>query len=156
MPHPLVTLLPLLLPSAVKWVSAQEEEILSRGIALTPGQLQDAMKAGVHLPGKIRLLHVDEVPMPVHPMLSKIALETGLVGKATAGMTLRYGIYIREDVRLNRELHVHEFVHVGQYERMGSIEAFLRDYLKECIDPGYPLGPMEREAIDAARRIVTA
>jgi hypothetical protein len=152
--RPLLALLPLLLPLAVTWVGAQEEKILSHGIVLTPLQLQDAKRAGVSLPEKIRLLLVDEVPVPLHPILNTIARETVLIGKTTAGMTLRYGIYIRKDVQLDRELHVHEFVHVGQYERLGSIEAFLRDYLKECIDPGYPLGPMEGEAIDGARRIV--
>ncbi len=79
------------------------------------------------------------------------------IGPQTAGLTLNYGIYIREDCsdyRENRELYVHEMVHVGQYERMGSIKAFLTDYLEESISPGYPLGAMEQEAIVTAARIV--
>ena len=38
-------------------------------------------------------------------------------------------------------------VHVMQYERFGGIEAFLKEYVKEvAFDPGYPHGPLEREA----------
>ena len=45
-------------------------------------------------------------------------------------------------------------VHVAQYERAGSIENFLRPYLKECLDPGYPWGPLEQAAIHESSRIV--
>lgn len=154
--HPLLALLPQLLPLAVRWVETQEAEILAHGTALTPDQQEDARRAGVVSPEKIRLCVVREIPVPVDPALSNAAHETGLLGPATAGLALRYGIYIRDDKRLDRELHVHEFVHVGQYERLGSIEAFLTNYLKECVDPGYPLGPLEQEAILTARKIIRA
>jgi CRISPR/Cas system-associated exonuclease Cas4 (RecB family) len=68
-----------------------------------------------------------------------------------------YGILIRKDCadyRENRALYCHEFVHVGQYERYSSINAFLVDYLKECITPGYPLGPLEKQADRRAAKIV--
>lgn len=154
--HPLLALLPQLLPMAAHWVERQETEILANGTFLTPDQQQDAQKAGVASPEKIRLRVVREIPVPADPVLSKAARETGLLGPTTAGLALRYGIYIRADKRLDRELHIHEFVHVGQYERLGSIDAFLSNYLKECIDPGYPLGPMEQEAILTARKIIRA
>ena len=51
-------------------------------------------------------------------------------------------------------LVAHECVHTGQYERMGGIKPFLKAYLRECIDPGYPNGPLEREAIERSRRVV--
>jgi len=69
-------------------------------------------------------------------------------------MTLRYGIFIRSDCWARRLLVTHELVHVTQYERLGSFEAFLRPYLTECITPpGYPNGPMEREAITVSERL---
>jgi hypothetical protein len=37
---------------------------------------------------------------------------------------------------------------------LGSIRAFLKDYLVECITPGYPAGPLEQEAITKAAKIV--
>jgi hypothetical protein len=38
-----------------------------------------------------------------------------------------------------------------QYERLGSIEAFLRQYLHECITTGYPEAPLEQEAVRMER-----
>ena len=60
------------------------------------------------------------------------------------------GIYIREDLWGDRPLVAHELVHVAQYERYGSVEAFLRAYLEECLMIGYPNGPLEQEAISRA------
>jgi hypothetical protein len=48
----------------------------------------------------------------------------------------------------------HELAHVVQYERFGGIAPFLRAYFRECLDPGYPLGPLEQEAAREAARIV--
>ena len=146
-PHPLLAVLPTLLPLATRWLQDREAEILAHGTPLSPEQRQDAEAAGVRSPEKIRLQVIREIPLPIHPILAKLARETGLLGPATAGLTLRYGIYIRHDVQSNRELHVHEFVHVGQYERLGSVEAFLIPYLRECIDPGYPLPPILLEGV---------
>jgi len=153
-PQPFLALLPMILPLASQWVQSQEAEILAHGTALTPEQRKDAKAAGVRSPDKIHLRVLREIPLPADAILGNIARKTGLMGPGTAGLTLRYGIYIREDAQFDRELHVHEFVHVGQYERLGSIEAFLGPYLQECIDPGYPLGPMEQEAILTARQVV--
>jgi hypothetical protein len=38
-------------------------------------------------------------------------------------------------------------VHTAQYERLGGIEPFLRQYLRECLTIGYPEAPLEQEAI---------
>jgi len=152
--HPLLATLPQFLPLAVRWVESRESEILANGIRMSPDQQQDARSASVAFPEKIRLRIICEIPVPSDPLLNEAAREIGLLGFATTGLALRYGIFIREDMRFNRELLIHEFVHVGQYERLGSIGAFLRSYLQECIDLGYPLGPMEQEAICTARKIV--
>lgn len=51
-----------------------------------------------------------------------------------------------------RRLLIHELAHVVQYERLGGFHAFLGAYLQECINPGYPLGPLEQEAKAAESR----
>jgi hypothetical protein len=150
----LAPLLPFILPSATRWVRREETAILAAGQPLTGAQLADARRAGVARPEKIRLQFIDPIPLPGPWLLRELGIRTGLVGSRTAGITLGYGIYVRTPFRHDRELAVHEFVHVGQYERLGSIAAFLRAYLRECLDPGYPRGPLEQEAIHAARRIV--
>ncbi len=64
-------------------------------------------------------------------------------------MTLRYGIIICEEHWGDRRLLVHELAHVAQYERLGGFRGFLKRYLEECINPGYPLGDLEQEAKQA-------
>jgi hypothetical protein len=61
-------------------------------------------------------------------------------------MTLRYGIFIQAQHWGERRLLLHELAHVAQYERFGGFRGFLYQYLRECINPGYPLGDLELEA----------
>lgn len=136
-----------ILPLAAAWAEEQEKRILNSGVALTPAQANDARAVGVANPERVRLLVVDTIPMPDHPVLRAAGAATGLMSPYTAGLTLRYGIYIRPDLDGDRGLIAHELVHTGQYERHGSILAFLRQYLDECLTIGYPAAPMEQEAI---------
>lgn len=145
------------IPWATQWVTEQEAIIFEKGQTLHALGIEDARRAGVSCPEKIRILTVPSITPPNHWLLSVLPDSLQFIGPQTAGLTLNYGIYIHEDYadyREHRELYVHEMVHVGQYERMGSIKAFLTDYLEESISPGYPLGPMEQEAVVVAARIV--
>lgn len=143
----------LLLPIAVAWVRRQERLILRCGVPLNRRQLTDASAAGVTQPERVRLLRVAAIPASRLRGLAVVAQKLGLLSPHTSGLTAGYGIFIREDFWNHRALLVHEFAHTAQYERLGGIKPFLRKYLHECLVDGYPLGPMEREAAAAARRI---
>lgn len=144
----------MLLPLASAWALEQESTILKTGVALTAAQLADARQIGVTNPDKVRLLRVEQIPSPRHPILATAAQATNLISPATAGLTLRYGIFVRADFWGNRHLVVHELVHTAQYERLGGVDGFLRTYLNECLTPpGYPYGPMEQEAISTANKL---
>ena len=127
--------------------------ILAAGEPLSHAQLVDARRAGVAEPERVRLLYVQEIPMPQHPALRAAAKQTQLISPLTGGLTLRYGIFIRSDCRFHREMVVHEFGHTAQYERFGGFEPFLRQYLFECLTVGYPEAPMEQEVIRLTARI---
>ncbi len=153
----LVSLLKPFIPWATQWVKDQEKRIIRLGTSLTDKQQEDARRAGVKHPDRIHIMVVPTIEPPNHPLLVLASTFIDIIGPHTAGLTLRYGIYIREDCshyNENRNLFVHEFVHTGQYERLGSIAAFLKEYLVECIAPGYPLGRQEQEAILRAAEIV--
>lgn len=62
-------------------------------------------------------------------------------------MSLRYGIFIRKEYWRDPYLLAHECVHTAQYERLGGFSNFLKAYLRECLEIGYPEAPMEQEAI---------
>ena len=133
------------LPIACVWARQKEALILRKGVALSAGQARGAGRIGVVHPERVRLLAVDVVP-PINWILRGIGMRLGFVSPQIAGMTLRYGIFVRKDHWGDERLLVHELAHVAQYERLGGFRGFLGPYLSECINPGYPLGPLEEEA----------
>ena len=147
-------LLKMLLPIACSWAEKQERLIHREGVALTPFQINDAKRIGVKQPERVRLRVVEEIPLPLHPVLKALAAKTGLISPNTIGLTLRYGIFIRSDCWGDRPLVVHELAHTAQYERLGGFQLFLKAYLDECITPpGYPFGPLEQEAKRIEREV---
>jgi hypothetical protein len=149
----LLRAMPFCLPLAVRWASQQEQKILRVGVALDESQRTDAHLMGVARPEKVRLLKVDQVPLPANRLLRWAAKRTKLISSDTAGMALRYGIFIRSDCWQKRRLIAHECVHTAQYERLGGIEEFLSLYLRECLEVGYPSGLLEREAFLKSQQI---
>jgi hypothetical protein len=143
----------VLLPLACEWAEAKEKVVLEYGALLSGSQIEDAKRVGVVHPEKIKIYTVPQIPMPKHPILKAAAEETQLITPDTAGLTLRYGIFIHSGFSDNRGLIVHELVHTSQYEKLGGFLPFLRKYLMECITIGYPEAPMEQEAIRTAEKI---
>jgi hypothetical protein len=137
----------ILLPIAVAWAEEQEKIILRDGIQLTDSQIADARQLKISQPNKVRLMSVPSIPMPEEPSIKAAIKATQLISPLTAGLTVRYGIFIRSDCWRDRKLLVHELVHTSQYERLGGFFPFLEEYLRQCITIGYPAAPMEQEAI---------
>lgn len=138
---------------AAAWVAQQERLILERGVPLSPFQIHDSKTVGVAHPEKVRLLKVDQVPMPQEPALRSAVEQTGVISPKTNGLCLRYGIFIRSGLWGERRLVIHELVHTWQYERLGGIQQFLQQYLFECVTIGYPAAPMEQEAINLTAKL---
>jgi hypothetical protein len=152
--HPLsLEQLEQLLPLAASWAEEQERHIMATGLPLAEDQLADAAGVGVVQPERVRLLEVSAIPAPENSLLRAAGEATGLISPFTAGLTLRYGIFVRRDFIDDRRLIAHELVHTGQYERFGSIAAFLRQYLSECVTIGYPAAPLEQEAIIRSEKL---
>jgi hypothetical protein len=145
-----------LLPLAAAWARKQEKRMLRVGVPLSDREMADAKTIGVAEPARIRLLQLDRVPAPGHPMLKAAAAAIQFLTPTTCGLTLRYGIFVRSDCWRDRSLIAHELVHVAQYERLGGILPFLRQYLFECVTIGYPEAPMEQEAIRVSKTVVAS
>jgi hypothetical protein len=146
--------LQVLLPLAVEWAAEQQERILRDGVPLSIRELADALRVGVKDPERVRLLQVETIPSPVHPVLQAAYQVGKLVPTAPRGLTVCHGIFVRADYWRDRRLIVHELVHTAQYERLGGIEPFLRQYLTECATIGYSKSPMEGEASTTAARVL--
>ena len=133
-------------PKAVQWVTKMEKAILESGHRLSLARRKDAEAIGVRQPDDVRIIALDNIPLPSDPGLSQLATETGLITDRTVGITFGHGILLKNGA-VDRRLVAHELVHVMQYERFGGIEAFLKEYVQEVVfDPGYPHGPLEQEA----------
>lgn len=142
-----------ILPLASEWAEAKEKVVLINGIPLSNSQIEDAKQAGVVHPEKVRVFKVPQIPFPKHPVLKAATEETRLITPATVGLTLRYGIFIHADYSNDRCVIVHELVHTAQYEALGGFLPFLRKYLLQLINIGYPDAPMEQEAIKIAENV---
>jgi len=143
----------VLLPLACEWAEAKEKVILEHGVPLSGSQIEDAKRVEVVHPERVKIYTVPQIPIPNHPVLKTATEATQLITPDTAGLTLRYGIFIHSNFSDNRRLIVHELVHTSQYEKLGGFLPFLRKYLMECINIGYPEAPMEQEAIRMAEKI---
>jgi hypothetical protein len=60
----------MVLPVACAWAQEQEAVILRDGVALTASQIADARQIGVAHPERVRLRVVEQIPLPLHSMLT--------------------------------------------------------------------------------------
>lgn len=142
-----------LLPLAAGWAAEQETWILREGVPLSHTEMIDAQAVGVKAPDRVRLLQVEKIPSPTHPLLKAACNAINFFTAGPRGLTFHYGIFVRRDCAQDRHLLIHELVHTAQYERLGGINPFLRKYLSECFTNGYHNSPLEQEAADIAQRI---
>src|ERR1051325_1943532 len=146
-----------LLPLAYQWAKEQEEVILTRGVPLSAQQMEDARKAGVQDPERIRVLVVDRIPLPENPDLAAAARQVRIITDTTRCTGFGHAVIIRADAWGDRELLVHNLVHIAQCERSGGLEAWVRRYLSNRrASAQFSPGGLEEEARGLAREICTA
>lgn len=137
--------LPRLLPKAVAWAQEESRKVLERGDPLGQSDTRLAGQAGVRSPDRVRVSFVEAIPFPSDPELREAAVQTGLLGPDTIGLTLGYGVLLRRGFESDALL-AHELRHVHQYECYGSIAAFLSVYLHQIVQFGYRDAPLEADA----------
>ena len=145
-----------LLPLAAQWATEQERRVLCEGVRLSEIEMADAKAIGVRNPERVRLLRVQTIPVPAHPMLRSAAASINFLTAAPRGLALEYAIFVRADHWRDRALIAHELVHTAQYQRLGGILPFLQTYICQCATVGYPNAALELEAIATAERLCSA
>ena len=141
----LETELSRLLPKAILWAENEAVAAQTTGVPLTESGMRIALSVGVQFPERIRIVEAASLPFPTDPQLRFAALQTGLLGPGTAGLTLGYAVFIMAGHGSNR-LISHECRHVYQCESAGSIAAFLPLYLQQIVSYGYEQAPYEVDA----------
>jgi len=145
-----------LLPLATQWATDQERRVLCEGVRLSEIEMADAKAIGVRNPERVRLLRVQTIPVPAHPMLRAAAASINFLTAAPRGLALGYAVFVRADHWRDRALIAHELVHTAQYQRLGGILPFLQTYIYQCATVGYPNAALELEAIATAERLCSA
>jgi len=130
---------------AVVWAETCAADIISNGFPLSSPKRAIASRIGVNDPEKTRIMLVKIIPRPTDPELVQLVDKYSLLGDNTAGLTVGYGIYLREDAFCNQILS-HELRHVYQYEQAGTIENFLMEYIPQILQFGYHHAPLELDA----------
>lgn len=138
--------LPQLAPKAVAWAQALAARANAHGIALSAPLQEIARRAGVRAPEEIRILVMDEIPLPDDPALKGAALSVGLSQSDAAGMTLGHAVFLRRGYENDVRVMSHEFRHVAQYEACGGIAGFLAVHLADLVAFGYEDAPFEVDA----------
>jgi hypothetical protein len=141
----LQTVLPILLPSAIRWSETLSSEISQSGKQLSETEISIARDVGVIHPELIRIAMVDRLPLPEDPQLRSAAIQTGLLGPNMVGLTLDHSVLICHGNK-TIQLLAHEFRHVYQYEQYGSIANYLPIYLQQIVEVGYMNAPFEIDA----------
>lgn len=142
----LQSLLPQLVQEAIAWAKAQAQYAAESGKPLTEPGLALARQVGVRNPEQVRLLYVNQLPLPIEQLLLRQAIdEMGLFGPSTAGLTLGYSIMIVHG-HADARLVSHELRHVHQYEELGGIDGFMPIYLEQIASVGYERAPLEIDA----------
>jgi len=137
--------LSLLLPLALRWAEKLEKRVVAEGEPLNAIGVRMARSVGVERPELIRLLEVEEIPMPAGPMLREMTREIGVLSPRTIGIAVGRSILLKKG-RMYERLLLHEFRHVYQFEAAGSLEAYLEKYLQQVAAFGYRNAPLEIDA----------
>jgi hypothetical protein len=136
--------LPVLLPAAIAWAEAIARDGLARGEPLDDDGVRLARSVGVRRVEAIRVNAVDQFPVPEDMALRQAAMQVGLLDPL--GLTLGYAVFLRRGHEGSERLLRHEFRHVQQCERLGSLAAFLAEYLLQIVQVGYARAPLELDA----------
>jgi hypothetical protein len=131
---------------AIEWAQAQASAALQTGKPL-PANLQAIAKGnGVKLPQNIRLVVVDEIPLPKEQPLAGAAAKLGLASSWAAGLTLGYAVIVAKGYESDPRILSHELRHVAQYEACGGIPGFLGVHLADMLERGYQDSRFEVDA----------
>ena len=138
--------LPVMTPRVIDWAERLAYRSLREGAALEPRFAEIARSMGVRDVQKVRIVVVDQIPLPEDPHLKVAAGSVGLAQGSAAGMTLGHAVIVHRGYERDVRLLSHEFRHVAQYEAAGGIRPFLLVHLPQLVEFGYEDSPYEVDA----------
>jgi len=134
-----------LFPRVLSWYEQVEAELLPKGRPLSPRETDFAIRIGVKEPDRVRIVVLDDFPLPSDPELRKEVERIGMGSKNEGGRTNGHVIMLKTWAAEDDSIISHELVHVAQQDRLGR-EPFIRRYMVEMEMMGYARSPLELEA----------
>ncbi len=155
--HPTVLhrLLPTIIPLVCDWVWSVEKDLWNFARPLTNDERTGAVQMGVQKPESLRVAIVDKLPEP-SAELNHLAEQLRIFTPMTASMTYNRLIVIKRGAPLHDQMILHCLAHAMQIERCGSLRAFLREYLEQCLEYGKENCPMEMEVRSKVSQLCAA
>ena len=144
-----------LLRRIILWAQAQAVAGAATGSLLDEAGQALARKVGVVAPEQVRVVMVDQLPMPEDPVILQANRMEKLMDPRMDGLTLDHTLFLRQAC-ICPSLMAHELRHVQQVEQAGSLGAFLVEYMRQIRAYQYENAPYERDARDGARRALQA
>jgi hypothetical protein len=132
-------------PRALSWYNQVEAELLPQGRPLTPRETEFAIRAGIKDPNRVRIVVLDNFPLPADLALRTELERFGMGRKTAGGRTHGYVIMLKSWTAENNTVISHELVHIAQQDRLGR-ESFVRRYLIELEMLEYARSPLKLEA----------
>lgn len=124
-----------------------EAYALEHGRELTINEIKYAKSIGVKHPEKVRVMVTSDFPVPTNKEVFKGFKELGFDSMFVAGITYRYGIYIKSSWLVSKEyVLAHELIHVRQVEKTDNWKKYTRQYLIQAFSYEYFEMPYEHEA----------
>ena len=136
-----------LMDEVLVFARKSESYALVHGRKLTVNELKYAKSIGVKHPEKVRVIVTSDFPVPTNKEVLKGFKELGFDSMFVAGITYRYGIYIKSSWLVSKEyVLAHELIHVRQVEETGNWKKYTRQYLIQAFSYEYFEMPYEHEA----------
>lgn len=128
------------------WVAWHEVCIRTKGTPISAHLIDWARDQGIQSPDLTHVTRTHPIPLPAPVFLRHWLDNRGFPCIHLSGLSLRHGIYLAPNLPDEDDTLRHELIHTRQYQQAGSIFAFLRRYLFQCLTEGYLHCQMEREA----------
>ena len=135
---------------ALAFMEQVETTYWRRGRPLSEAELRFARSIGIKNTSGIRIVVLEDLPMPDDPDLRKAAQSYGMGSWLEGARTLGSVIFLKPRYASSDEVVSHELVHVAQFERLGR-ERMIRRYILELELVGHLRSPLENEAYGQQR-----
>jgi hypothetical protein len=132
-------------PRVLSWYEQVEVELSPTGRPLSQREAEFASRVGVKDPTRVRIVVLEDFPLPADAELRNEAERIGMGSKTEGGRTNGYVIMLKPWAADKDAVVSHELVHIGQQDRLGRA-SFLRRYLIEMEMMGYARSPLELDA----------